>query len=191
MTELQSTVLGTLTQDRSFADWYVADKPVGMPFFDGMPLEVTFMDVVRGEEAAFVAEADAVLTAFLQLTTTDRRAATPRVVANYEQMVDLSDIEPLEVDEANPDSIWRYVHPTEVYISRRPAHEGALDHDLYVQVDCNCDWEQEHGLQLVFRQGRMLTRVSEIDGHLTEADAYAKPDSEDEMLMRFAERFAN
>lgn len=50
---------------------------------------------------------------------------------------------------------------------------------------CNCDWEYEHGLQFVFRQGRVLTRVSAEDGHLTEADAYDKPDSKDKLLSQF------
>jgi len=52
-------------------------------------------------------------------------------------------------------------------------------------VACECDWEPEHGLQLVFRQGRKLTRISAQDGHLTEADAYDKPDEEDELLSKF------
>jgi hypothetical protein len=40
-------------------------------------------------------------------------------------------------------------------------------------------------LQLVFRQGRQLTRVSGQDGHLTHADAYNVPDSEDALLSSF------
>jgi hypothetical protein len=56
---------------------------------------------------------------------------------------------------------------------------------MYVQIACQCDWEQEHELQLVFRQGRKLTRISYFDGHLTESDAYGKPDEEDELLSGF------
>ena len=66
-------------------------------------------------------------------------------------------------------------------MSRRAYQEQ----DIYVQVACECDWEQEHGLQLVFRQGKKLTRISDNDGHLTEADAYGKPDEEDELLSKF------
>ena len=50
---------------------------------------------------------------------------------------------------------------------------------------CECEWEQEHGLQLVFRQGKKLTRVSDQDGHLTKADAYGIPDNEDKLLSAF------
>lgn len=77
--------------------------------------------------------------------------------------------------------IWNFIHPTEIYVTRRPYNEQ----DIYVQIACECDWEKEHGLQFVFRQGRKLTRISEQDGHLTEADAYDKPDKEDELLSKF------
>ena len=37
----------------------------------------------------------------------------------------------------------------------------------------------------MFRQGKVLTRVSHQDGHLTDADAFDKADSEDLLLSRF------
>ena len=42
-----------------------------------------------------------------------------------------------------------------------------------------CTWDQEHGLQIIYRRGAELSRVSQQDGHLTTSDAYARPDSED------------
>jgi hypothetical protein len=39
----------------------------------------------------------------------------------------------------------------------------------------NCDWEVEHGMQLVLRDGRTVSKVSPYDGHLTNADAFADP----------------
>lgn len=47
---------------------------------------------------------------------------------------------------------------------------------MYVQLTGSCDWEKEHGLQVVLRQGRTLSRVSSQDGHLTTAEAYALPE---------------
>lgn len=188
MKELQSAVLGKLTQDASFDDWFATDRPLGMPFFDGLPLDVTLIEVPAGAETAFLTAADAALTAFRHLTTTDRRTASALVLAAHAEHVAGSyddDPEPLDLDDANPDSIWRYVHPTEIYISRRPD-----DGEMYVHVDCNCDWDEEHGLQLVFRRGRMLTRVSAIDGYLTEADAHGHPDADDALLRAYAARYA-
>ena len=77
-----------------------------------------------------------------------------------------------EYVEASPHSIWEHVQlGSELYISRRPSG----DHAVYVSLECNCDWEPEHGLQLVFREGRTVIKVGPYDGHLTNADAYADP----------------
>ena len=79
----------------------------------------------------------------------------------------------------NKNEIWKYVYPQEIHITRRHRR----DEDIYLSVIC--EWEQEHGLQLVFRQGKQLTRISPQDGHITEADAYDKLDEEDELLNQF------
>lgn len=54
-------------------------------------------------------------------------------------------------------------------------------------MDLDCEWEEEHGLALVFRKGMRLTRVSQYDGWLTEADAFDRPDAEDLLLSQFKE----
>ena len=79
------------------------------------------------------------------------------------------------------DEIWDFVTPMCIYATRRPYKEK----DIYINLTCSCEWEKEHGLQLVFRQGKKITRVSQEDGHLTDADAYGKPDSEDYLLSMF------
>jgi hypothetical protein len=45
-----------------------------------------------------------------------------------------------------------------------------------VMADVECDWEPEHGLQIVFRGGRTVTKVGPYDGHLTNSAAYADGD---------------
>lgn len=37
----------------------------------------------------------------------------------------------------------------------------------------SCDWETEHGLQIVFKQGLKINKLGPFDGHLTNSDAYA------------------
>jgi hypothetical protein len=49
---------------------------------------------------------------------------------------------------------------------------------VYVSVGCECDWEVEHGLQIVFRDGATVTKVGPFDGHLTNASAHARDDLE-------------
>ncbi|MGK0365192.1 MAG: hypothetical protein ACI85O_002257 [Saprospiraceae bacterium] len=50
-----------------------------------------------------------------------------------------------------------YVYPQDIYVTRR--HQS--DKDIYLNIDCECEWEQEHGLQLVFRQGKQLTKIGD------------------------------
>ena len=46
------------------------------------------------------------------------------------------------------------------------------DKGVYVSLECACDWEQEHGLQIVFKNGLRVNKVGPYDGHLTNSDAY-------------------
>ena len=95
----------------------------------------------------------------------------------------------VEFDEADQplwnikdeNEIWNFIYPQTIFVTRRHRH----DENIYINVTCECEWEQEHGLQLVFRQGKILTRISAQDGHITEADAYNKPDNEDKLLSQF------
>ena len=71
--------------------------------------------------------------------------------------------------------IWNHVRlGTEPEVSRR----GYGDTKVYVSLSCGCDWEPEHGLQLVFREGNRICKLGPYDGHLTNADAYAQPELE-------------
>jgi len=163
--------LGELVRDASVPDWWVS-QPVPVPFFSGRPLRFVIETDDDGDsiEADFVAA----VAAFRSLGDIQRVAMSDAVAANYREMLDLvEDLEPLEI--AVVADIWRFVMPTEVRVSRRHRR----DRDVYVSVDCECDWEEEHGLQLVFRRGHQLVRVSQQDGHLTRADALDLLDEED------------
>lgn len=178
-----SKTLGPLIQDNNFPDWWKS-AAIEIPFFDHEKLSITFTDFDPEQDKTFLEEADQALANFLQLNVEDRNSISDLAYQNCMDFLDAVGYG--EMDEAlrqikNHHEIWGFIQPTEIYVTRRPYQEQ----DIYVQVACECDWEQEHGLQLVFRQGKKLTRISAQDGHLTEADAYDKPDEEDELLSRF------
>ena len=181
--EITSKIIGQLKQDDQFPDWWKSE-PVEIPFFDNIRLTVTFMDFDPDLDEAFIEEADIALTNFLKLSTDDRDLVSKLAYENFQSFLDIVDFD--EVNESLTEiksihEIWNFIHPTEIYVTRRPYKEQ----DIYIAISCGCDWEEEHGLQLVFRQGRQLTRISDHDGHLTEADACGKPDEEDELLSKF------
>ncbi|MEJ2880372.1 DUF6985 domain-containing protein [Pedobacter sp. GR22-6] len=181
-----SKVIGQLNQDKTFQDWWTSEK-VSIPFLEGFELPVTFMDLEPEADLQFIPEADDALSNFLSLNVQDRNAISQLVYENC--MGFLNEIGYDPADEAlwhikDVNDIWKHVHSTDIYLNRRHRR----DQDIYLSITAECDWEQEHGLQLVFRKGKMLTRISDQDGHLTEADAYDKPDEEDTLLYAYLSR---
>ena len=181
MEKITSKIIGDLFQD-SFDDWWKS-KPVFIPYFN-VNLEIIFIDFAPNEDVNFIEEADVALSDFLNLSENNRNEISVLVHKNCTDFLDMVEYdefdEPLhQIKDSN--EIWNFVQPNQIYVSRRHRR----DKDVYIQVSCSCDWEQEHGLQLVFRQGKKITRISDEDGHLTEADAYDKPDSDDELLSKF------
>lgn len=176
---MTSQVVGQLTEHESISEW-LKSEAVAIPFFDNKKVVVTFMDLSPED----LADADEALRNFFALTPDDRLRLSDLVYKNYTDFLDEVDFDGIEEglsDIKEDTEIWNFVYPMDLYVSRRHRR----DHDIYICVSCECGWEEEHGLQFVFRQGKKLTRLGAEDGHLTEADAYDKPDEEDEMLSKF------
>jgi hypothetical protein len=68
-------------------------------------------------------------------------------------------------------TVWKRVSLGDEPLVRR-RHYG--DKKVYVSLSCSCDWESEHGLQIVFKNGRSINKVGPYDGHLTNSDAWGK-----------------
>ncbi|WP_246615777.1 DUF6985 domain-containing protein [Aquimarina litoralis] len=162
--------------------WYGGD--IVVPLFKNEELPVTFTGFIPEEDVSFIREADTALKNLTEIQ--DARTVTNLV---YQNCIDfVNGLEEEYHDEfqeflniKNRSDIWKYISFNEIHVERRLWS----DKDVYVSIKCNCNWEEEHGLQLVFRQGKMLTRISGIDGHITEADAYGKEDSEDFLLNEY------
>ena len=161
--------LGELKPDRDIPEWRVSE-PIPVPFFGSTAL--TFII----EADADAPDVHAAVERALALGEADRLAISAPVFENYRAFLEASDLDPLDI--AMPTKVWQYVTPTAVHVRRRRRR----DRDVYVAFMCECAWEPEHGLQLVFRGGDRLVRVSYQDGHLTHADAYDIPDDQDPRL---------
>lgn len=165
--------LGPLAPDPTIPEWLVSE-PISIPFLSDQKLSFT----LDGLEAADEADVKNAINAFLALTQDARNAAAPFVFANYRRMAGLVGEEDLGCRIASERDVWPHVQFSEVFVSQQ--HHG--DKAIYVQIMAECDWEPEHGLQLVYRGGKELTRVSEQDGHLTNTDACDLPDTEDQVV---------
>ena len=162
-TAVESRVVGSLQQS-DFEDWWTSGE-LAIPFWDNQRLAVTYTDFNPNEDTSFLEEADELLTAFLAKTPADRLAVSGYVHRNCMDFLEAIGFD--EADEAmwnmkSPEEVWQFVKCTHLYFSREPHDDG----DVYLQVMCECSWEQEHGLQLVFDKQGKLIRVSAQDGHI-------------------------
>jgi hypothetical protein len=200
--QIQSKSIGQLKQD-IFPTWWKSNE-IEIPYFDNQKIAFIFSDFEPQNDEKFIDEADQALANFLKLGVDERNSISELVYKNCLHFFEITGLnketikmfqeieDPIDwhkqvihkgklLDLKDINEVWQFVHPTEIHVVRRPYEEP----DIYVQVYCNCDWEIEHGLQLVFKQGKKITRISQQDGHLTEADAYNIPDEEDELLSKF------
>jgi hypothetical protein len=69
----------------------------------------------------------------------------------------------------SPSDVWQHVQfGSQPTVSRR--RNG--DMGVYISIECSCDWEEEHGMQIVLKNGNKVVKVGPYDGHLTNADAF-------------------
>ncbi len=184
MKKITSKIVGEFKQDERFEDWWQSDSLIEIPMFGLNKTSVIFTGLEPETDVGFIDSADIALENFLNLDSDYKLEISNYAFQNFKEFASMVGEDDIPVQMKNLKShseIWDFVTPMCTYLSRRPYK----DKDVYVNLVCRCEWEKEHGLQLVFRQGKKLTRVSQEDGHLTEADAYGKPDSQDFLLSMF------
>jgi hypothetical protein len=76
----------------------------------------------------------------------------------------------LEIGRAS--DVWKHVEFGE------EATVGREGKAVYISLGCNCDWEEEHGLQIVFKDGQRVNKVGPFNGHFTNVHAYDDPSLE-------------
>lgn len=150
--------LGALTPDSRIPEWLVSQR-IAVSWLGGERLKFT----LDGLEDADESDARSAIEAFLALGPDARKTVAPYIFANYRQIAEVVSEKDLGCRIAAEQDVWSHITFSEVFVSRRHRR----DNEIYVQVTAECDWEPEHGLQLVYRGGKELVRVSEQDGHLT------------------------
>jgi hypothetical protein len=74
------------------------------------------------------------------------------------------------------DELWQHVRlGSEPMVIRR----AYGDKGIYISVECECGWEEEHGLQLVLKNGLKVNKLGQYDSHLTNSDAFDDESLED------------
>jgi len=182
---MQVDGLGEVVTDGA---WWLSD-PIALPYLEGAL--VAFRVETSALKAAPSDLCDAI-KAFLRLSKDDRLLASEYVHAHYLDTVDAIRSRPhlyapltqpiLDLPIHAPRDVWSHVTPGDAAVERR--EDDGL---IYVSLRLDIPWDQEHGLQVIYRRGRELSRVSSIDGHLTTADAYALAEQEDRIYFSRAD----
>jgi hypothetical protein len=172
---MQIPQLGTITKDQKHG-WYES-TPVAVPIFDGKRCVFRLVGYENDLKKQDFHEA---IANFLALSTASLRTADPYLKFYYQDIP-----QPFWRWFRFPPSakkLWQQVQfGDRVYVERR----RNADRAVCVHIDCECGWEEEHGLHLVFKQGSRLTRLGPYDGHLNCADASANPELEDVVYQRW------
>jgi hypothetical protein len=149
---MESRIVGQIKPVDNNPDFFESN-PYPIPYFDNKPLKVGF---VEPKHEPYLLEADNVLQNFLFLDKQDRIKDSQLVFNYYNDTLKNGYTKSLDVSDIF--DIWNFVYPSEIIVHW---DENA---DFYLCVTCDCDWEEEHGLQLVFKDGKKLTRAGGHDG---------------------------
>jgi hypothetical protein len=166
---MESKTVGHLTQDENFKEWWNS-KPTPIPYFENEVLKIIFTEA---ENEDYFRLAEIALSNFIKLNIIDREKHSNQIIKNYQDNLIFEYTPRIELKSDN--EIWQYVYPTEIILEQN--EKG----NIFVIASCGCEWEEEHGLQLVFKNGQNLTRVSYNDGQLendedkTLAETNSKP----------------
>ena len=118
----------------------------------------------------------AAIANFLDADPTALRASAPAIFAYYQDVrTDVGDERDFPAI-GEPDDVWQHIElGREVMVERDTGGDGRV----YLSIECECDWEPEHGLQIVFRDGTAVTKVGPYDSHVTNANAYGQAELRD------------
>jgi hypothetical protein len=147
--------------------WYVSN-PIPVPIFGGKACTIIvdgYADDDRKDEF------HAAIANFLSGSPAVLREADHALFRYYK------DFEEYWLDDGNPalksaDELWQRVRLGSQPMVTRRAYG---DKGIYVTVECECAWEEEHGLQIVFKNGLKINKLGGYNGHLTNSDAFDNP----------------
>lgn len=172
METLHLQAVGTLTQNKQFDDWWESTE-IEIPYFDSMKLKVTLMNVRKDQIGD---EYNSAINNFLALNSSNRLNASKYVYMNYTVTLKAVGEDQFDFKIDTDQHVWNHIKPIDIMVKKRKK-----DGLVYVIVEADCDWDDEHGIQIIYKDGNKLSRVSEQDGHLAYSDAHGLPESDNKI----------
>ena len=163
---IEIPLLGELERDQF--DDLLQSKPIAVNALGGNQFEFIFEEYEEDDSKEEYHEA---IENFLSIDESVLKNAQDYIYQYYKYIfVQLTSDDDWYVEIASPEDVWKHIQFGDTpMVSRRPYG----DELIYISLECSCDWEREHGLQIVFKQGLYVNKIGPFDGHLTNSDAYA------------------
>lgn len=163
-------LLGKVTR-KEFPNW-LSSRPIQIAMFGGKKCRIVLKDYEDDDhkESFHLAIAN-----FLKGTHDVLRKAEKHLFKYYKKN------ESYWLEEGNApikamSDLWTHVQLGDEPMVTRRAYG---DKGVYISIECSCEWEQEHGLQIVLKNGLKVNKLGPYDGHLTNSDAYDDEELED------------
>jgi hypothetical protein len=153
-------------------DYGVLDsEPIAVPVLGGKLCTITLEDYLGDPKQE---EFHVAVKNFLTITPAVLKEAEAHIYRYYKDCAEyVEDDEILKID--SPSEVWKYVTlGNQVWVQRR----AYGDKGIYITLESDCEWEVEHGLQIVLKNGLKVNKIGSFDGHLTNSDSYDREDYE-------------
>jgi hypothetical protein len=167
---IEIPLLGQVEKDR-FDDW-LRSKPIPLPVLGGNEYEFLLEGYKEDDNKEDFHEA---IRNFISLDESALKISQDSVFQYYEDMLHHMPGDDWHVEIKTSEEVWKHIQFGMPIVSRR-SHG---DKEVYISLECSCDWEREHGLQIVFKKGLYVNKIGPFDGHLTNSDAFADESLED------------
>ena len=174
MKTIQSGIIGELTQDKNFEQWWKSEL-IEIPLLNNKKVEIAFIDFIPEIDTDFIKEADEALKVFLEKSEYEKTLLTPLLFKHCMKYRNASGSD--QVDQnlwkiKDENKILDFISGEHIIVTR----SHGKNEMIYVNLNCECEWDKEHGLQILYRKGQKLTRISEQDGDISEVDFYENPE---------------
>lgn len=155
---------------------YWESSPRAIPFLGGLKVKIVLGNSNAGNDTLFADMARVLLESFFQLEIDDRNKLSNEVYKNCTEYLEVTGFDLGVVESfrsiknpekwqlnviqtghllalSNVNKVWDFVYPREIYIKKEKNGK------THLRVLCECQWEEEHGLQILFKSRHLPMEV--------------------------------
>ncbi|MEL6698766.1 MAG: hypothetical protein AAFP89_21155 [Bacteroidota bacterium] len=155
MTTYTSQIAGKLTPVEFMEDFLTSEE-IQLPLLKNQAVNVELHKADLETDPQYLSKVDQALTKLLAYPLSQKETITMDVFGNYDEAAAAMNYGEDEDDEAEralwsidweeADKVWQYVYPTTIWVKQKT--DG-----VFLLVQCECEWDEEHGIQIVFKNG--------------------------------------